>query len=80
MIMKTKTIPLTLAAIVILLFSIGCASTSYPRVPASASGSTSYIKTGTVVDARTVTVDGRSTNVGVYGGAAVGSAIGSTIG
>jgi|TARA_B110000495_G_C22974086_1_gene571966 outer membrane lipoprotein SlyB len=76
---KTKSISGALAAL-LLIFISGCASGGYETVPNSSAGTTQSIDLGTVVATRTVKIEGESSQLGLYGGGVMGSAIGSTIG
>ena len=66
---------------VALLFS-GCASNSGQKVvPHSHSGQMFRVETGTILSVREVVIEGSTdTNVGLYGGAIMGGAIGSAVG
>ncbi|OUW17418.1 MAG: hypothetical protein CBD18_04710 [Opitutales bacterium TMED158] len=64
----------------LLVFASGCATNSYDTVPSGAASTSQSIDMGTVISARTVKVEGTSSNLGTYGGGIMGSAVGSTIG
>lgn len=66
--------------ILLLMLVCGCASGGYETVPKSVAGTTQAIDTGTVLETRDVKIEGESTQLGLYGGGIMGSAVGSTVG
>ncbi len=66
---------------IILVLLCGCASGGgYETVPRSSAGTTQTIDQGTVVATRDVRIEGESSQLGLYGGGIMGSAVGSTVG
>ena len=63
-----------------LVLILGCASGGYDTVPNRTAGTTQSIDLGTVVATRTVKIEGESSQLGLYGGGILGSAVGSTVG
>jgi outer membrane lipoprotein SlyB len=66
--------------ILMLILVSGCASGGYETVPNGTAGTTQTIDLGTVISTRTVKIEGESSNLGLYGGGIMGSAVGSTVG
>ena len=78
--LKTKGINGAFSTI-IFAFLCGCASGGgYETVPRSSAGTTQTIDQGTVVATRDVRIEGESSQLGLYGGGILGSAVGSTVG
>ena len=78
--LKTKGITGAFSTIIFTLLC-GCASGGgYETVPRSSAGTTQTIDQGTVVATREVRIEGESSQLGLYGGGIMGSAVGSTVG
>lgn len=78
--LKTKGITGAFSTIIFTLLC-GCASGGgYETVPRSSAGTTQTIDQGTVVATRDVRIEGESSQLGLYGGGIMGSAVGSTVG
>ena len=76
--MKTK---LSLIAVLAGLLAAGCTIPSSRRtIPASQAGVMQSVETGVVTSVRQVNIEGKRTNLGMYGGGIVGAAAGSGIG
>ena len=65
---------------IILSLLCGCASGGYETVPRSSASTTQTLDQGTVVATRNVKIEGESSQLGLYGGGIMGSAVGSTVG
>ncbi len=66
---------------VVLSVIYGCSSTGgYETVPRTSAGTTQTLDQGTVVATRDVKIEGESSQLGLYGGGIMGSAVGSTVG
>lgn len=78
--LKTKGISGAFCSIVLALLC-GCASGGgYETVPRSSASTTQTLDQGTVVATRDVMIEGESSQLGLYGGGIMGSAVGSTVG
>ena len=63
------------------LLLVGCTFPSSRQViPASQAGVMQTVETGIVTSVREVTIEGKKTNLGMYGGGLVGAAAGSGVG
>lgn len=63
------------------LMLLGCTFPSSRRtIPASQAGVMQNVETGLVTSVREITIEGKRTNLGMYGGGMVGGAAGSGIG
>jgi len=77
---KTKGIVGTLCSLILALMC-GCASGGgYETVPRTSAGTAQSLDQGTVVATRNVKIEGESSQLGLYGGGIMGSAVGSTVG
>ena len=76
---RKKTISGAVGILLLALVS-GCASGGYPTVSSSTAGTTQTIDLGTVIATRPVKIEGESSQLGLYGGGIMGSAVGSTVG
>lgn len=79
--MKFKSAILLAASLATSLLLLGCYSsgttTTYPR---SSAGTAQTISKGTVLEVRSVNIEGRASNVGYTSGAILGGAVGQTVG
>ncbi len=77
---RGKTI-LGAVGILLLLLVSGCASGGgYATVSNKTAGTAQTLDMGTVIATRHVKIEGQSSNLGLYGGGIMGSAVGSTVG